>query len=217
MKVNVTIPTNLNEITLEQYQQYLEIIKDNEDTNFLLQKTVQIFCNVKLSDVSNMKYKDVNDIVATITNAFTQQTNLIPTFTHKGTTFGFIPKLEDMTFDEFSNLDQYLSDWKDMHRAMAILYRPIIKEFRQTYSIAPYNGTTDYAEIMKSMPLDVVMGANVFFWDLSNDLLKASLNYLQKTVENLIPKQTLAEDGVGIPAYMQSLEEVCSTLKMLQK
>lgn len=217
MKVNVNIPTALNEITLEQYQKYLDILKDNEDTNFMLQKTVQIFCNVKLSDVANMRYKDVIDIVGKIETAFKEQTNRIPNFTHNGTKFGFIPKLEDMSFDEYSNLDSYLADWNNIHRAMAILYRPIVKEFKNTYEIAPYNGTTDYADIMKSMPLNVVLGANVFFWNLSNDLLKASLSYLEKTVEGLIQQPNLVGDGVGTPAYMQSLEEVCSTLKMLQK
>ena len=57
MKLNVTIPTKLSEISLSQYQNYLDILKDNQDTNFMLQKTVQIFCNVKLSDVANMRYK----------------------------------------------------------------------------------------------------------------------------------------------------------------
>jgi hypothetical protein len=217
MKVNVTIPTKLSEITLSQYQKYLDILKDNQDTNFMLQKTVQIFCNVKLSDVANMRYKDVIDIVGKIENAFKEQTNLIPTFTHNGTKFGFIPKLEDMSFDEYSNLDSYLADWNNIHRAMAILYRPIVKEFKNTYEIAPYSGTTDYAEVMKSMPLDVVLGANVFFWNLSNDLLTASLSYLEKTVADLIQTPNLVAGGVGTPAFMQLREEVSSILKQLQK
>lgn len=217
MKVNVTIPTKLSEITLSQYQKYLDILKDNQDTNFMLQKTVQIFCNVKLSDVANMRYKDVIDIVGKIETAFKEQTNKIPTFTHNGTKFGFIPKLEDMSFDEYSNLDSYLADWNNIHRAMAILYRPIVKEFKNTYEIAPYNGTTEYAEVMKSMPLNVVLGANVFFWNLSNDLLTASLSYLEKTVADLIQKPNLVDAGGGMPAFMQLREEVSSILKQLQK
>lgn len=217
MKVKINIPTSLNEITLGQYQDYLKIAKDNDDTNFLLQKTIQIFCNIPILDVSQFQYKDVIEIVTKINTVFEEKTNLIPRFKLQNTRFGFIPNLEEMTFEEYSNLDQYLSDWNDMHRAMAILYRPIKNEYKQTYSIKSFTGTKEYAETMKSMPLNIVFGANVFFWNLSNDLLTASQNYLQKTMESLIQHQTSGENGAGITPYTYSLVEVLSTLKKLKE
>ena len=41
MKLEITIPTKLSEIKLSQYQAFLKIAKDNEDTEFLHQKMVQ--------------------------------------------------------------------------------------------------------------------------------------------------------------------------------
>ena len=44
MKVNLTIPTTLNEITLGQYQEYAKLA-DLSETDLQL-KTIEIFCNV---------------------------------------------------------------------------------------------------------------------------------------------------------------------------
>jgi hypothetical protein len=38
MKIELTIPTTLNDIKLAQYQKFLAIAKDNEESEFLQQK-----------------------------------------------------------------------------------------------------------------------------------------------------------------------------------
>ena len=48
MKLEISIPTELKEIKLSQYQAFLKIAKDNEDTEFLHQKMVQVFCGIDL-------------------------------------------------------------------------------------------------------------------------------------------------------------------------
>ena len=45
--------------------------------------------------------------------------------------FGFIPKLDNISLGEFVDLDSYMSDWDNMHKAMAVLYRPVT--FRKKY------------------------------------------------------------------------------------
>ena len=39
--------------------------------------------------------------------------------------FGFVPKLDELSFGEFIDLDKYLQDWDSMHKAMAVLFRPV--------------------------------------------------------------------------------------------
>ena len=48
MKLEISIPTELKEIKLAQYQAFLKIAKDNEDAEFLHQKMVQTFCGIDL-------------------------------------------------------------------------------------------------------------------------------------------------------------------------
>jgi hypothetical protein len=44
MKLQITIPTSLKEITLEQYQRFVSIAQNNKDGEFLQQKMIEIFC-----------------------------------------------------------------------------------------------------------------------------------------------------------------------------
>ena len=219
MKLEITIPTKLNEIKLSQYQSFLKIAKDNEDSEFLHQKMVQIFCGIDLKDIALIKYKDVNAITESLGVMFNQDHKLIPTFKLGGTEFGFIPNLEDMTFGEYTDLDKYITDWELMHRAMAVLYRPIKKKgLNGTYEIDEYNGTVTYSDVMKHAPLDVCLGATVFFYNLGNALLTATINYLEKDkeVQNILQQGNLGKDGDGIVQSMLLLKETLQDLTKLQ-
>ena len=218
MKLEITIPTKLNEIKLSQYQAFLKIAKDNEDSEFLHQKMVQVFCGIELKDIVKIKYKDVNDITTSLGDMFNQDHKLIQTFKLGGTEFGFIPNLEDMTFGEYTDLDAYITDWDMMHRAMAVLYRPIKKKgLNGTYEIEEYNGTITYSEVMKFAPLDVVLGATVFFYNLGNELLKGTIAYLEKDkeVQNILLQGNLDKDGDGIVQSMLLLKETLQDLTKL--
>ena len=51
MKIEINVPDSLNEITLEQYQRFEKLnTEDNQGSTFLLQKMVEIFCNLDLKD-----------------------------------------------------------------------------------------------------------------------------------------------------------------------
>ena len=132
--------------------------------------------------------------------------------------FGFIPNLEDMTFGEYTDLDTYITDWDLMHRAMAVLYRPIKNNgLNGTYDIEEYNGTVTYSEVMKNAPLDVALGATVFFYNLGNELLNATINFLEtnKEVQNILQKGNLVKNGDGIVQSMLLLKETLQDLTKL--
>lgn len=216
MKLELNIPTELKEIKLSQYQNFLKIVKSNDDNEFLNQKMVQIFCNIDLKDVAEIRYKDVTDITSNLTNMFdVKQHKFINRFKLGGVEFGFIPNLEDISFGEYTDLDTYIVDWATMNKAMAVLYRPIIKNgLNGTYEIEEYNGSINYSDVMKHAPLDVVFGANVFFYNLGKELLKSTMNYLEnnKEVQSILQSETLGENGVGIIQSMQLLKEMSLTL-----
>lgn len=163
MKVEIQVPSDLSEITLEQYQKFAEInTDDNQDSSFLMHKTVEIFCNLNLKDIAKIKYIYVQEILSDINNLFDKKQNLIPKFKHKGVTYGFIPVLDDMTLGEYVDLDENFTNWETMHKAMTVLYRPITLDKGDRYQIEEYDGL-DNADLMKSIPLNVVMGCMFFF------------------------------------------------------
>lgn len=217
MKVDILVPSSLNEVTLEQYQKFAKInTEDNADTGFMMHKTVEIFCNLDLKDIAKIKYTYVQEILNDINSLFEPKQDLIPTFKMGGIEYGFIPVLDDMTLGEYVDLDENLTDWDSMHKAMAVLYRPITLTKGDRYQIEEYNGL-DNAERMKKMPLDVVMGAMVFFYHLNSELLKTTLNFLEQEMDKEMTTQQLqhlGKSGDGIKASMELLKEMLPSLRI---
>ena len=203
MKLTLNIPESLSEVTLDQYQQWLKVAEDKEMNNFLQQKMIEIFCGVTLKQVMLIKAKDIESIVVQISKLFNQKDNkFIDRFKYQDQDFGFIPKLDDMTFGEYVDLDTYLADWQLMHKAMAVLYRPITFKKKNQYLIEDYETADKYN--MKQMTLDVVFGSMVFFWNLRNELQNHILSYLANQMEVPISQelQDSLKNGAGINLSM---------------
>lgn len=216
MALKLIIPTSLSEIKLKQYQQFLKVAIDNDNEDFLQQKAIQFFCGVPLIYVSQMKQKDVNEIATKIIDLFSQKPKLINRFKIGDLEFGFIPNLDEMTSGEYIDLDSYISNWQEMHKAMAVLYRPITEKQKDKYLIEPYVSSINYAEVMEQMPLEVALSATVFFWTLGIDLLKSTKNFLEKdkAAMNILKQHNLDKNGGGI---LQSMDLLRETLEDLMK
>ena len=76
MKLDIYVPSSLDEITLEQYQRFYKISNGQETSNFVNQKMVEIFCNIDLKDVVKIKYTSLNKILKHFDALFKQ--NQIP-------------------------------------------------------------------------------------------------------------------------------------------
>ena len=202
MKVTINIPESLSEITLAQYQKWLKINESNEDDNFLKQKMVEIFCNIPLNEVLSIKANDINNIVEDINTIFLLEPKFKDRFIYNGVEFGFIPKLDDMSFGEYIDLDTYLPDWQQMHKAINVLYRPIKYSKKEKYLVEEYESADKYD--MKNVSLDIVFGSLVFFWNLKRELLNHILKYLANQEEVNLPHQKLdlMKNGLGISQYM---------------
>lgn len=200
MKVKINVPDSLKEIRLAQYQKFQKLNnKENKDTTFISQKMIEIFCNIDLKDVANIKYSSVKNIIGELNKVFEEKTDLVPTFNLNGINFGFIPILDDMTLGEYIDLDTYLGDWENIHKAMNVLYRPIKFKKGGKYNIENY-GKDNYSDLLKNMPLDIVLGSIVFFWNLSKELLQITLNYLSQETEKMSTEQKkiLQKNGDGL-------------------
>jgi len=210
MKLEITIPEKLNEITLGQYQQWLKVAEGKEITPFLQQKMIEIFCNVTLKQVLMIKASDVDAITNDIAKVFEEKPKLVTMFKLDEIEFGFIPKLDEMSFGEYIDLDSYLPKWETMHKAMTVLFRPVTYKKKEKYLISDYEGSGKYD--LRNMTLDVVFGSVVFFWNLRNELQKHILNYLANQKDQAISQKLkdLLKSGDGINLYtdwpMETLE-----------
>ena len=209
MKVEILVPDKLSEITLGQYQKFVKVnTEENKDTPFLLEKMVEIFCSLNLQDILKIKFTSVQEIANKLNKLFEEEPKHVKTFSLNGVNYGFIPNLDDMTLGEYIDLDSNLTDWEKIHTAMAVLYRPIKVKKNNKYNIEEYTGPNN-AERMKEMPLNVAMGSMVFFYNLSNELLTTTLNFLVNEMEEsmtLEQQQLLEQNGVGINQSMDLLK-----------
>jgi len=201
MKLKINIPEKLSEITLGQYQDWLKVAEGKEMTPFIQQKLIEIFCGITLKEVLMIKATDIDSITNEILKVFEQKPKFIKEFEIDKMQFGFIPKLDDMVFGEYIDLDTYLGDWSQMHKAMNVLFRPIIFKKNDQYLVSDYEGTGKYN--LKTMPLSIVFGSLVFFWNLRNELQKHILSYLANQTEIPVSQELRdsLKNGVGINPF----------------
>jgi hypothetical protein len=225
--LKIEVPQTLGAIKLREYQKYLKIVdknKDAESPDLVNMKALEIFCGISLKEAYGLKLTDFNFLVEHLNNLFNHKTPLVQRFTLKGSDgveveFGFMPKLEDITAGEFIDLDNYIGDWNNMHRAMAVLYRPVTFEKKGRYLIEPYEGSDKYSEIMEDAPVDIAIGAMVFFYHLGSELSRRMIVSLEKEMQSpqITPlKRTLEENGVGITQFTQSLRAMRQSLTRLR-
>tara|TARA_R100000995_G_C3484140_1_gene126057 strand:+ start:94 stop:741 length:648 start_codon:yes stop_codon:yes gene_type:complete len=212
MKLEVYIPDTLSEITLGQYQKYLKIQSLNEDENFLAMKMIEIFCGLRGDTILAMKAKSIRDITIVLTQMFEEKPQLVKEFDMGGVSYGFIPNLQDMSFGEYIDLDTFIGDMENIHKAMAVLYRPIKVKDKDRYLIEDYKG--EETDIMKSMPMDAVLSSILFFYHLGMDLSKAMLNSLEEEEMNIVQQRILEESGGGINHFLDSLKGILQNSKI---
>ena len=201
----------MSEIKLADYQKFIRLEGDEE---FLSRKAIEIFCGLSMDVILKMKASSLQKTAGVLSKAFAEKPAFKQRFTIGKQEYGFIPSLDEITVGEFNDLDEYITDWQQMHKAMAVLYRPVTARLANRYDIEEYEGTSKYADVMKAAPLDVAIGAMVFFWTLGRDLSLASLTSLAKEKQmNLAPLRNLLKNGVGFLYTTNSLAEMLSNLK----
>ena len=222
MKAKITIPSTLDEITLKQYQEFIKAQDNSNDDEFIAMKMVSIFCNIEMSEVSKITYASIIEIVQHLNTLFSAKHEFVKRFTLSGVEFGFIPDLENISFGEYIDLEANLTSFDNMHKAMAVMYRPIVKEQKNNYNIERYVSSVNYAEVMEFAPVSIALAAQVFFWTLGSELLQATLDYLEnqmsKKQKAILAKQlNLENGGDGIAAYMHSLKAMLQDSMQLPK
>jgi hypothetical protein len=213
MAITIKIPSTLNEITLRQYKKFLEISKINQDQRFLNAKMIEIFCGVNLEEVMRLNLRDSEEIVGLVSKLFDLKPQLVKKFKIDKTEYGFHPELDELTLGEYIDLDNFISDWDNMEKAMNVLYRPILVKLKDKYSIEDYRVET--APNVLDMPMDAVMSAIFFLWNLGIELSRIMTNSLEEgETEVLTQYLNSQKNGVGINQFMDSLTGILDDLKI---
>jgi hypothetical protein len=181
--MKIQVPTHINDITLEQYQKFALINTEEQDKEFFMFKTIEIFCGVDIALVSKMRLSDAESISNEVLEVLQQNVPFTNKFELDGVKYGFIPDLQAISLGEFIDLEEGLSKDKDFHKAASVMFRPIVKEFGELYTIDGYEASTEAHHIMKQAPVGIISAAIVFFYNIAKELLKASQDFSNQEKE----------------------------------
>lgn len=204
--MKLIVPSSLDEISLSKYQRYLkefEISKSqkNQET-YLALKIIEIFCELSEEKAKQINHDDANKVVNIILELLNQEPKLVYSFQLEGISFGWLPKLDDLPFGEFLDLNNNIDNFENIVTAMGVLYRPVTEYTKDgKYKVEEYKGDK-YHEVLKDMPMSAVLGATVFFWNLGMALVTSTHKSLEAQLNkmSLAQRANLPKNGVGLVA-----------------
>ena len=219
--MKLIVPSSLEEISLSKYQRYLKEFEyskgQKSQETYLGLKMIEIFCEVTEDQAKQIDSDSANKVIKILVDLLSVEQPLVESFKLGGINFGWIPKLDNLSFGEFLDVNNNIDNWENMVTAMAVLYRPVTGRAADgKYLIEKYEGDK-YHEILKEMPLNVVLGATVFFWNLGLDLVTSTLCSLEEEMSKMSTRQraSFQKSGDGLLLSLNSLKTMLLELKKL--
>jgi hypothetical protein len=159
--------TTLRDLTIEDYIVLINISSSFSNDDTRIKKEM-----IKHFKLDKLPIGETDNIILSITDILSHKPNFIQRFTLDGVEYGFIPNLDIITTAEWVDIENYQGEQTQADKLVSILYRPIKRSLKfwkkDYYSIEEYNGTNDK---LRKAPLEVYLGALVFFYHLGKSLL----------------------------------------------
>ncbi len=201
-----SVPTNWNNVSLGVYMKTIEALKGDEEDLHTALMLINALTGIPKPQIEQLPVNYVKDINTNIMSLLSQPMNekIKYKINIKGTKYGFHPQLNSITLGEFVDIEAYIKDGveKNMHKLLAVLYRPILKEKGVKYKIEDYKPSEERANLFKdNLTVGDFNGASVFFYALGKELLSYSTSYLKtlKTKTEQLKKQEHSQkSGAGI-------------------
>ena len=168
------------------------------------EETIAALSNIPKDLINQLELKDVAVIMSKMAELQAKQDGSLKRIIEiDGVRYGVHPDLDSITLGEYADIESMIKNdmEKNMPELMAVLYRPIVEEKNNVYTIEAYNGDISIrTEQMKKMSAEQVQSALVFFWGFVSVLLKTLESYLmqvQKEMKMQSLPNPLQKNGVG--------------------
>lgn len=197
------IPTSWDDITIRQFQQYNEAIGIADSAEQKMRVALHTLCGVEPEELSKLSNKDAQTIITKLAFLSSEpkgNESLVQKITLEGVEYGFIPNWTQLTLGEYVDLEHYTTGHdltKNLHKAMALMYRPITSTALHQYDIEAYEPNEHRARLMLDMPMSVAVGALVFFYTIGRAFAIDMRSYLNQ-LKGQSPPTSSGLNGVGI-------------------
>ena len=198
-EIQVNIPTEWRDITIETYQKYFDIVESRKKEEEKELDILSLLCNLEKDIIKKIGVKQKQELLFKLSVFINKRLpkKLKKRIKFNGKNYGFIPNLSKITTGEFVDIEDYCKDTnKNLHKMMAVLYREIENQKGDLYNIKAYNPNEVNEQEFKQLPMDITLGALDFFLSLGKDLLQNLSSYLMAQ-EKMLSKKAYQENGAG--------------------
>ena len=191
MKKTITIPEDLYDVTVDQYQR-VQAIPEGDELRQVVE-TISIMCHVTTDEVMGMEKKDIEHIGGVLGGIIDKYDEAYPVerIIELDTRYGFHPNLSRITLAEFADIETLCKDGfdKNLPQVMGILYRPVVEEHGEFYRIEEYDGE-DRSEYFRGMKMAHALGAAAFFLRTAHALADALDSFSKAVKDPSYPRNT---------------------------
>ena len=175
------------DVTLESWMKLMDFHEGTKSEEAV--GTIEELSNIPKDLIKQLELKDVAVILNRVSELQAKQDSSLKRIIEiEGNRYGFHPNLDSITLGEYADIETFIKNDidKSMPELMAVLYRPIIKEKNEVYTIEAYDGEIAMrAEEMKKMSAEQVQSALVFFYNLGNEFVPIMQSYLIQTLKEM--------------------------------
>ena len=190
------------EVTLSKWLKLIDFHNGTKSEE--AEETIAALSNIPKDLIKQLELKDVAVIMSKISELQQQQDSSLKRIIEiDGKRYGFHPNLDEITLGEYADLETMIKNdiEKNMPEVIAVLFRPIVEENNDVYTIEAYDGNISIrAEEMKKMSAEQVQSALVFFYNLGKELLMTLESFsiqVLKEMKMQLPQNPLQKSGVG--------------------
>jgi len=155
-----------DDVTLENYIKLVDFHTGTKSKQAL--ETIAELSNIPKELIKQLELKDVAEIMSKVSEMQQEQDGSLKRVIEiDGKRYGFHPDLDSITLGEWADIETLVGRdiEKNLPEVMAIMYRPIVEEKNDIYTIEAYDGNISIrAEEMKKMSASQVQSALVFFY-----------------------------------------------------
>ncbi len=186
-----------SDVTLEKWQQL--VLGKKKSKTEEAKETIKALSTLPVKLVEEMALSDVATIFERLSKLQIKG-KLKKVFEIDEVEYGFLPDLDEITLGEWADIEQYIKGGieKNIHKIMAVLFRPITSKEDKMYSVQAYKDGRERAEkFKKKMNAEQVQQSLVFFWSLGSELLKILPLFLMQKMKTIQAEMNLQTSGVG--------------------
>ena len=130
--MKIEVPGSTAHIYLEGFQELDKYEKPDKV------QTISSLLGYDTAFIRTWKSRSVDQVYNIISELFSRKHGLVRRFKLGNVEFGFIPNLDDASYGEVDDIRNTISKIETWHKAMAVLYRPVVQSKGEKYMIEKY-------------------------------------------------------------------------------